>query len=372
MKMVCKLIAGCAALVLCMSSGTYFNVEASSIYGDVNNNGVVDISDVSALNLYLSGARSASSINMRYADVDQNTVIDVNDIKTLRAYINHNISSLPFGDSGNMHPECTDYTVPSDRSIQYIKYDCATTNTTDYSLNRISTVSLMSGNIDDREIDSSGDATSIVYLEYTKSNGGRYRGTGFIVDDHVIATCAHCLYDGSAFNTDYAIKIYAADGTTLLNTLTAKEIHIPASYMTNTGSGQNRYDYGLIYVSQNLSQYGKISLGVATNYFTNTSSNVSISGFPTTVNNSSAGITRYTGNGIVKNTSDNYFLDTEAYGSGGDSGGPMYIEYTLENATFRSAIGIYKGHYDTLPRYSTGVRITTPILRFYMNNSHIG
>ena len=163
MKMVCKLIAGCAALVLCMSSGTYFNVEASSIYGDVNNNGVVDISDVSALNLYLSGSRSASSINMRYADVDQNTVI-----------------------------------------------------------------------------------------------------------------------------------------------------------------------------------------------------------------NSSAGITRYTGNGIVKNTSDNYFLDTEAYGSGGDSGGPMYIEYTLENSTFRSAIGIYKGHYDTLPRYSTGVRITTPILRFYMNNSHIG
>lgn len=36
-------------------------------------------------------------------------------------------------------------------------------------------------------------------------------------------------------------------------------------------------------------------------------------------------------------------------------------------AAYRSAIGIYEGH-----SYSTGVRITTPILRFYMNNSHIG
>lgn len=78
--------------------------------------------------------------------------------------------------------------------------------------------------------------------------------------------------------------------------------------------------------------------------------------------------------GEVLSSSNSYMIDSTAYASGGDGGGPMYIEYSLNGTTFRSALGIYKGHYDQTPkqnRYSTGVRITTPVLRFYMDNDHI-
>ena len=67
-------------------------------------------------------------------------------------------------------------------------------------------------------------------------------------------------------------------------------------------------------------------------------------------------------------------IDSTAYCSGGDSGGPMYIEYSLNGTTFRSALGICFGYYpqiQTTARYSTGVRITTPVLRFFMDNEYI-
>lgn len=368
MKIFSKAIAGVIALTMC--KGMIPVVSASSIYGDVNNNGIVDLTDLSSLNLYLTGSSSASNINMKYSDVDQNTVIDVNDVKTLRAFFTHSVSSLPHSEGGNTYPNCNSYMVPSDSTRSYVKYDCSTGLQTNYGLNGISSTSVMSGNNDDRQIDSSADAQSIVELSYRKSNGNYYRGSGFIVDNHIIATCAHCIYDGTSFNTDYNIKIYDSDGTTLKRTVAAKELHIPNSYKV---SSLSNYDYGLIYVEENLSSYGKIALGTVTNYFTNTSSNVSISGFPAEVSGENVGHTRYYGNGSVKSTSNSYLLETEAYASGGDSGGPMYIEYTLGNETFRSAVGIYRGHYENVPvRYSSGVRITTPVLRFYMDNNNIG
>lgn len=367
MRIFNKFAAGLLALSLSVSSVP--TISASNVYGDVNNNGSVDLTDLSLLSMYLTGSTSANSINKKYADVDQNTVIDVNDVKVLRAFISYSVSSLPYSESGNTYPNCNDYTFPSDSSRSYVKYNCSTGVQSTYPLNAISPYSLYSGNIDDREIDSSADARGIVYLEYTKNSGGRYRGTGFIVDNHTIATCAHCIYDGTGFNTNYTIKIMDSNGTSLLSTATAKELHIPYQYKLNSSGN---YDYGLIYVEENLSSYGKIALGTITNYFTTTSSNVSISGFPSTVNGSSVGITRYYGNGAVKNTSDSYVLRTEAYNSGGASGGPMYIEYTLNGERYRSAVGIVNGIVDGTNRYSYGIRITTPVLRFYMANNNIG
>ena len=367
MKIFSKFMAGFFALTMCVS--TVPKISASTIYGDVNNSGNVDLTDLSILSMYLSGSVSVNSINKKYADVDQNTVIDVNDVKALRAFVIHSVSTLPYSESGNTYPNCNSYTFPSDSTRSYVKYNCSTGTQTNYSLNAISTYSLYSGNIDDREIDSSDDARGIVYLEYTKNSGGRYRATGFIVDNHTIATCAHCIYDGTGFNRDYTIKIMDSNGTSLVRYATAKELHIPYQYKTNSSGN---YDYGLIYVEEDLSSYGKIALGTVTNYFTTTSSNVTISGFPATVNGSSVGITRYYGNGAVKNTYDSYILRTEAYNSGGASGGPMYIEYTLNGESYRSAVGIVNGIVDGTNRYSYGIRITTPVLRFYMDNNNIG
>lgn len=369
MKILTKFVAGFFALTMCIS---YISpASASTIYGDVNNDGCVDLSDLSLLNMYLRGSVTANSINKKYADVDQNTVIDVNDVKVLKEYVMNSNFTLPYSESGNTYPECNSYTFPSDSSRTYVKYNCLTGIQTTYPLNAASSYSLYSGNIDDREIDSSADARGIVYLEFTKNSGGRSRGTGFIVDNHIIATCAHCIYDGTGFNTNYTIKIMNSDGNSLLRTATAKELHIPNQYKLNS-SEKIYYDYGLIYVAENLSSYGKIALGTVSDYFTTTSSELDISGFPDNVSGSYAGVNRYYGTGTVKSTSNNYLLETTAYASGGDSGGPMYISYELNGESFRSAVGIYRGHYVDTNRYSLGVRITTPVLRFYMHNNNIG
>lgn len=75
MKIFSKFMAGFFALTMCVS--TVPKISASTIYGDVNNSGNVDLTDLSILSMYLSGSVSANSINKKYADVDQNTVIVV-------------------------------------------------------------------------------------------------------------------------------------------------------------------------------------------------------------------------------------------------------------------------------------------------------
>jgi V8-like Glu-specific endopeptidase len=346
-------------------------VSATTIYGDVNNSGTVDLTDVSMLGLYLEGSVSASSINKKYADVDQNTVLDVCDLKTLKAYINYSLTSLPYSESGNTF-NCNSYVFPSDSTRNYTKYICSTGTQSTYTLYGLSNYMPRTGNYDGRQIDSSANAKSVVKLEYKKNDGNWWCGSGFIVDKHTIATCAHCIYNGTSFNTNYTIKIYDYDGSTLLSTLYAKELHVPSAYISNPSN--YNYDYGLIYVDSSLSSYGNIALGTATDYFMSTSSDLSLSGFPGEVSGSPVGDVRYYETGEVLSTSNDYMIDTTAYCSEGDSGGPIYIEYSLNGTTFRSALGICHGYYPQTfitDRYSTGVRITTPVLRFFMDNEYI-
>ncbi len=368
MKILGKIISCLVAAAL--YTGCITTVSASTIYGDVNNDGLVDIVDVSQLSMYLSGCVRPSRINARYADVDQNAVIDVNDLKTLEAYISHGITSLPYSENSNSNYGCTSYVFPGDSTRQYIKYNCSTGHETVYTLNQLPIVSMMSDNVDDRTIDSSSTSKSIVYLEGTNNRNERFCGSGFIVNNHIIATCAHCLYNGYSFNTDMEIRIMNETGNVLLRTVTPKELHVPFEYVA---SSPYEYDYGLIYVEDNLASYGKLAFGTVTDYSINTNSELDISGFPTEVMGTTIYTTRYFGTGNVKSSSNDYLLETTAYSGGGDSGGPMYIPYTLNGQTFRSVVGIVSyAQPNTAVRYSGGVRVTTPVLRFYMDNSNIG
>ncbi|MBP1592698.1 MAG: trypsin-like serine protease [Oscillospiraceae bacterium] len=370
MKIFKGMLSMFTALAMFVCAMPSVKVSATTIYGDVNNSGTVDLTDVSMLNLYLEGSVSASSINKKYADVDQNTVLDVCDLKTLKAYITYSLSNLPYSESGNTF-NCNSYVFPSDSTRSYTKYNCTTGIQSTYTLNGLSNYMPRTGNYDGRQIDSSANAKSVVQLLYKDNYGQWWRGSGFIVDKHTIATCAHCIYNGTSFNTDYTIKIYDTNGSTLLNTLYAKELHVPSNYIS---SSSTYYDYGLIYVDSSLSSYGNIALGTATDYFMSTSSDLSISGFPAEVSGLPVGSVRYYETGEVLSSSNDYMIHSTAYNSGGDSGGPMYIEYSLNGTTFRSAIGICRGFISASPyndRYSHGVRITTPVLRFYMDNDYI-
>ena len=181
----------------------------------------------------------------------------------------------------------------------------------------------------------------------------------------MIATCAHTLYDGTTFHTDYKVKVYDAAGTTCIATYNATELHIPATYY----NGYNKYyDYGLIYVDDDLTDYGTMALGLPTNEFETTEQTVAVSGFPGLVNGISTS-NRYYGLGTITTTTNDYRLCYTTYASPGQSGGPVYVEYTLGDETYRSAIGI---HSTSAGSNHYAIRTTVPLLRFYYNNSHIG
>lgn len=362
-----KIIVAILVTILSISNIPKLNVNAiSTVYGDVNGDGIVDIADVVAANRFLRGNTPQTSVNMKYLDVDKNTVIDINDSKTINQYILRLISSLPYSES-NSSFDYSSYTLPQDSTRSYVKYNCQTGSQSTYTLNQASTASTLAGDIDDREPDSSNNAQAVVYL-YSKNGTTTYiRGSGFIVSDHVIATCAHCLYDNNSFNTNYQVRIYDTNGTSVIATYNAKELHIPSQYYNNQSID---YDYGLIYVDEDLSTYGKISLGLPTNNFKLTSQTVNVSGFPILVNDT-LNFSRYYGVGNIISATTDYRIYYTTYTSGGNSGGPVYIEYTLNGESFRSAIGIHTA--STVNNlYHLGTRITLPVLRFYYSNSNIG
>ncbi len=335
----------------------------TTIYGDVDSSGKVDIGDVITLQNYLAGKIATSNINMKYADVDKNVVIDVNDSKIILDYLIKKVTSLPYSESGSMH-ECNTYSFLEDETRSYVKYDCATGKTTTYSLPKNSTSSTRSGS-DDRVIDSSANAQCIVRLEYPNGSSG----SGFIIDDHIIATAGHCVCAGTSFLSP-TIQIYDAGGTNKIKEYTPSELHIPTSiYNDLEYVYKASTDYGLIYVKEDLSAYGKMSLGTVSEMFHTTGQTVNVSGYPGTVHGVGNNKDRYYGTGKV----EVYYSKPEqlkytAYMSRGDSGGPVYIEYTLKGETFRSAIAINtssssSGFY--------GTKITQPLLRFYYNNPNI-
>lgn len=114
----------------------------------------------------------------------------------------------------------------------------------------------------------------------------------------------------------------------------------------------------------------KVTLGTVTDGFETSKQSVSISGFPGYVKNVYT-INRYVGTGNVIDLSSN-LIYTSSFASGGNSGGPIYIEYITKGQTFRSAIGICDFIGENNSRFSGGARITTPILRFYRDNDYIG
>lgn len=339
---------------------------AATVYGDVNNNGEVEIGDCILLNKYLTGQIPSSGINMKNADVDMNAVLDVNDAKVIMDSIVGLVPSLPYSESGNMI-NYNSYSVPPDQARSYIKYDCVTGQQTTYSLSKASEVSTAAVVDDDRILDSSANAQCIVYLHIRDGSVNGARGTGFIVDDHIIATAAHCLYDGTKFMGKTTVSIYNAEGTTPIKTCSATQLHIPSSYLT--ASVPKNYDYGLIYVEEDLSAYGKMSLGIMTNNFVCTNQAVNVSGFPGEVNDVPT-TGRYYATGNIKPSNGNYTFDYTTMTSSGDSGGPVYIEYTLKGEIFRSAIGIHT--YGNGQSSHSGTRITLPLLRFYYSNPNVG
>ncbi|MDE5569076.1 MAG: trypsin-like peptidase domain-containing protein [Ruminococcus sp.] len=211
-------------------------------------------------------------------------------------------------------------------------------------------------------------------LDWTKSGVVEIAsiGTGFVVDEHTIATAAHCVYN-KKIN-----KIYLFDNNSKL-TLTLEgssivEYHVPSVYVSSESAD---YDYALITVKEDLSDYMCFNLGTVTD-IKNLKSAVSITGFPgeivtgdgtKPVNYSVSEHNMYTGNGHIYNSSDKrlyYDVDTTS----GNSGSPVYITEAYGNKVYYTVIAIHAYGQGSNP-YNSGTRITADLLKFFNGNTNL-
>jgi V8-like Glu-specific endopeptidase len=265
--------------------------------------------------------------------------------------------------------ESSSYTIAKPSARTYIGRNCTTGENTIYSTTGTSGLSTCDM-VDNRVVDNSEDSSSIVQLSVG--------GTGFIVDKHIIATAAHCLYSkDSGFIDNIDVNIYADDGVTKLATFDAKEIHIPYQYkyrITNDVDDSDCYDYGLIYVEEDLSNYGIMGIGTISNEFLESKATLGLSGFPAEVNSTDVNCKiRYVSYGTSdQDTSSNYAkiykIKLVASASGGDSGGPMFIEKEFLGKKYRTAVGIFTAGVDN---NMYGTRITPTLVQF-LRNSYVG
>lgn len=223
---------------------------------------------------------------------------------------------------------------------------------------------------EDRVIDWSKNGTVKILSNYIYDGKETTSvGTGFIVDDYVIATAAHCVYDvnNKEGNTLGKIEVYKTNGE-LDFTANAVEFHIPMNYATSSSYNGN-YDYALITVDRNLSEHPHYELGVALDSATS-QLEVKLSGFPRTVNDIATNGELYTGTGnlIHEYYTGDYQLCFTCDTSWGNSGGPVYVEESRCGYTYLTAIAIMTSGPDT---YCVGTRITTDLIHFYKNNPNL-
>ena len=91
--------------------------------------------------------------------------------------------------------------------------------------------------------------------------------------------------------------------------------------------------------------------------------------------NSKTNHMQYTGSGNLQ-TKTNYKLFYDVDTSHGNSGGPVYIEETINGTTCYTALAIHTNGIDPYDPDDTnnncGTRVTTDIMKFYMSNPYLG
>lgn len=203
-------------------------------------------------------------------------------------------------------------------------------------------------------------------------------GTGFIVGRHIIATAGHCVFniDKDEF-IDFKIDIVGEDNS-VIKEISPQSVHVnkkfalipsPRNYVANN-------DYALIYVSEDLRNYGMFKMGVALDSYVSNEGQVIVSGFPQRYPDNYSGLgwgIRFKASGnILSSKTHSSLLRYDADMSTGDSGGPVYVEeavYADNRLTeYKTVIAINVAENDA---YNTGVRINSDILKFYYGNKNI-
>lgn len=247
-------------------------------------------------------------------------------------------------------------------SCKYFVYNAITTKyIRDYTLEPLECENnaLSMSNYNDRYID--WDKSGVVKIMTDSS----YRGTGFVIDSHKIVTAAHLLCTSGTYNRIAISSIYLfdKDGNKVLEA-TPVEYHLPVGHM----SGYYGFDYALITVKEDLSDYACFDLGVPLDSIVDNNQEIKITGFPEKYNNSTVNThtlhNMYSGYGEIV-AADDKMLQYRAITIDGDSGSPIYVETDYYGETYNTVIAIHN------TSIHTGVRVTTDLLHFYYHNNNI-
>lgn len=354
-----------------------FPVSATNVLilqGDANNDNSVNVRDVAWLSRYLQGKEHADSYNITSADANRDGVIDYQD----HNMILDNISKTPVTYQTELYDNLND----EERTYYKFSYsNGATTSRKEYTLSESNATAY-------NALRTTEDIPNFV-RDY--SNTGVVRvgnGSGFIVDDHLVITAAHCVCDWTLSNPkahqNLTVTVYNNDETSS-KTYTVDSIHVPKKYYSNDSAQRDAYDYALLHIdnrydnipTRTFSQYEPFKIGYATNEFIKDGGTIITSGF-TTNPNSSQGNHRYysTGSMIDWNLVDPNFpgdlrYHANAGANAGDSGGLAYYNSDYNDELIKSAIGNITGGGPGAGYMVWGVRMTPTIARFIFNNENI-
>ncbi len=380
-KRIKAAVIAAATALTALASIPVMNVSATQmtfLQGDVDGDGTSDLSDCILHSKYTAGNYIASNEEVTRMDANQDKVIDASDGNYIMDYALG--SATPQSVTMNRYNSYL-----NNVSMIYLKHDYASSNVNSYTGYNLRNTTTSSRDIPD--IENHQDTENINTVKLISHDG---YASGFIVDDHVVATAAHCVsrYDNNilSFPQSLSVQILGSNGTSPIATIPAKEIHIPNEYKkARLGNGTNgvdavNYDYALVYVETDLTQYAGVeawNIGYMTDEFMLTGDNVTSSGFT----DGDSGQTRYFSTGEIHDFTEGDSLrhlryHIQSHGGGGKSGGPAYYESVYNGTTIKNAVGIHVGSVidgETGESVdSWGTRITPTIARFWLNNTNIG
>ena len=366
-----RFLASALSLMLVSGGADFLPISSASattetiLLGDVSDGDGVTAMDALWVQRYLRGEVTATPRQLTAMDINEDGVIDNTDANAI-------LYKIAKGSFSYVTKEL--YTVPDNSSVTYYKHNCSSASSTQYTQYTIqstsnyptSTSSFSASNSLGLRSTDSPDYENIECVKVTFSGG---QGSGFVVDDHLIMTAAHCVYGNNNFFSNVAVTLYD-ENMTPSAPISASYVHVPKNYVLN---GDVNYDYALIYVTEDLSDY-VVNVGVMTDYFMTSGQNLTTSGF-TLYNNATQ---RYYSTGSVTTMASYpseipYRFHSNGKCKSGKSGGMVYFESTASPSSsytinYKSVVGnaTHTSGNDTF-----GCRITTSLLRFIYQNNYL-